>query len=80
MYVNCKERFGYVYLYTKDRVFKNILGAFCEGHGYWWNAFFGWRKTTVEKSGFEYSYYWIPAKKLYVLTGLAEEIKKTLDK
>ena len=81
MYVKYKEKFGYVYVCTDDRVFKNILGAFCEGHGYWWNAFFGWRRTrTVKASGVEFSYYWIPAKKLYVLTGLAKEIKQTLDK
>lgn len=71
MIVNCKERFGYTYLWSCDRIMCDILGAFCEGHGYWWNAFLGWRKT--DKNGREF--YWIPSKKLDVLIGLAEEIK-----
>ena len=73
MIIDCKERFGYTYLWTCDKIMSDILGAYCEGHSFLWNVFLGWRKT--EKDGKEF--YWIPTKKVETLINLAEEIKKT---
>lgn len=70
MVVNCKERFGYAYIWTCDRTMSNILGAYCEGRSFLWNCFFGWRKTNINNQEF----YWIPVKKLELLIKLAEEI------
>lgn len=70
MIVNCKERFGYAYIWTCDRTMSNILSAYCEGRSYLWNCFFGWRKTNKNNQEF----YWIPVKKLELLIKLAKEI------
>lgn len=74
--INAKERFGYTYVITTDKVEQNILGAFCEAKGYWWNCFLGWRRTKVEKDGTETLFYWIPTDKIKVLEFLAKEIKE----
>ena len=72
MIVNCKERFGYTYLWTCDKVMYNILEAYCEGRSFLWNIFLGWRKTDHDKL-----FYWIPTRKIETLINLAEEIKKS---
>ncbi|MDV3428244.1 MAG: hypothetical protein LIR50_14700 [Bacillota bacterium] len=74
--INAKERFGYTYIITTDRVEKNIIDAFCEGKNFWWNCFLGWRKTRVENNGIESKYYWIPSNKVEILAKLAKEIKE----
>ena len=74
--INAKERFGYSYIITKDRVEKNILDAFCAAKNRWWNCFFGWRRTKLEKNGEETSFYWIPSNKIEFLIILIKEIKE----
>lgn len=69
---NCKERFGYVYIWTCNRTMQNILDAFCEGRGFWWNVFWGWRRT--DKDGKQF--YWIPKNKLKILIDLADDSKE----
>lgn len=69
---NCKERFGYTYLWTSNKEVQNILFAYCEGRSYLWNLFFGWRRTYYDDSMF----FWIPSRKLERLINLS---KKTLD-
>lgn len=61
---NCKERFGYVYLWTCDENIQNILLAYCEKRSYLWNLFFGWRKTCF-KTG--QMFFWIPKNKINLL-------------
>ena len=68
--VNCKERFGYAYVWTTDRKISNIFGAYCEGHSFIWRMFFGWRKTT--KDGQEF--YWLPKSRIDFLIKLAEDV------
>lgn len=74
--INAKEKFGYTYIITTDRVEKNVLSAFCEGKNYWWNCFLGWRKTKTEKNGEETEFYWILSDKVRVLNFLIKEIKE----
>ena len=59
MIYNCKERFGYTYLWTCDEKMKSILLAYCEGRSTLWRMFLGWRKTTEEQM-----FFWIPSRKL----------------
>lgn len=61
---NCKERFGYVYLWTCDENIQDILLAYCEKRSYLWNLFFGWRKTCF-KTG--QMFFWIPKNKINLL-------------
>ena len=61
---NCKERFGYVYLWTCDENIQNILLDYCEKRSYLWNLFFGWRKTCF-KTG--QMFFWIPKNKINLL-------------
>lgn len=72
MIINCKERFGYTYFYTTDPELQNIFLAYCEGHGFWWNAFLGWRKSVVLDHDVEQMFFWIPTKKLEILYSLAK--------
>lgn len=72
MIINCKERLGYTYFYTTDPEFQNILFAYCEGRGFWWNVFFGWRKTAFLAHNVEQMFFWIPTKKLEILYSLAK--------
>ena len=72
MIINCKERFGYTYLWTSDRIMCNILFAYCEGRSRLWNMYLGWRKTT--KNGV--NFFWIPSNKVEDLFDLAKDIKK----
>ena len=73
MIINCKEKFGYVYFWTCDPIFQRILYAYCEGHGFLWNAFLGWRKT-ISKTNQQF--FWIPKKSLDLLIRLAMELKE----
>ena len=63
MIYNCKERFGYTYLWTCDRKMQSILFAYCEGRSFVWNIFFGWRKTYNNNQMF----FWIPSHKIHEL-------------
>lgn len=65
---NCKERFGYTYLWTCDKKIQGILFAYCEGRSRFWNMFFGWRKTTKENQMF----FWIPSRKVEELIEIAK--------
>lgn len=65
---NCKECFGYTYLWTADSKLQKILLAYCEGRSYWWNIFLGWRKTT----GNNQMFFWIPSRKIEGLIKIAE--------
>lgn len=67
---DCKERFGYTYLWTCNKKVQNILFAYCEGRSALWQMFLGWRKTTCKDQMF----FWIPSRKLDYLIELAEEI------
>lgn len=66
---NCKERFGYIYLWTCNKKMQNLLFAYCEGRSFLWNMFFGWRRT----KGNEQMFFWIPARKLEELIALYKE-------
>ena len=46
MIYNCKERFGYTYLWTSDKKMQSLLFAYCEGRSALWRMFLGWRKTS----------------------------------
>lgn len=70
MIINCKERLGYTYFWTTDREIQNILFAYCEGRGFWWNVFLGWRKTVALENGVDQMYFWIPTRKLETLLDL----------
>ncbi len=70
---NCKERFGYTYLWTYDRTMQNILHAYCEGRSFIWRMFLGWRKTNIDNQEF----FWIPSDKLEMLISFADDCKKT---
>lgn len=65
---NCKERFGYTYLWTRDKKIQDILFAYCEGRSRFWNMLFGWRKTTKENQTF----FWIPSRKVKELIKIAK--------
>jgi len=69
---NCKERFGYTYLWTCDRTMQNVLFAYCEGHSFLWNMFLGWRKTTCKDQMF----FWIPSRKVEILIRFAKDCEK----
>lgn len=60
MVYNCKERFGYTYLWTSNEKMQAILLAYCEGRSFLWNMFLGWRKTNKENQMF----FWIPSNKV----------------
>lgn len=70
---NCKERFGYTYLWTCDRTMQNILHAYCEGRSFIWRMFLGWRKCNKDNQEF----FWIPSNKLEMLISFANDCKKT---
>ena len=72
MVINCKERFGYTYLWTCDRTMCNVLYAYCEGRSRLWNTYLGWRKTTKDEKVF----FWIPSNKIENLIDIAKEIKE----
>lgn len=67
---NCKERFGYTYLWTCDKKMQSILLSYCEGRSVLWRMFFGWRKTTSKDQMF----FWIPSHKLDDLIEIAKNI------
>lgn len=73
--IDAKQRFGYTYIITTNPIEQNILSAFCEGKGYIWNTFFGWRKTTVLENGLEQMYFWIPSDKVETLSYLSATLK-----
>ena len=76
--INAKERFGYSYIVSTDKVEQNILGAFCEGKPFYWNLFLGWRRTRVFDNH-EEMFFWIPSNKVEILISLSEEIKRKED-
>ena len=69
---NCKERFGYTYLWTCDEAMQTILHAYCEGHSFLWRMFLGWRKTNKDNQQF----FWIPSNKVDTLIEFADYCKK----
>ena len=74
---NCKEHFGYTYLWTCNETMQNILFAYCEGRSTWWNMFFGWRKTCkIKIDNTEQMFFWIPSRKVNILIKLAEGCEK----
>lgn len=73
---NCKERFGYAYVWTCDRTMQNILSAYCEGRSHLWNLFFGWRKTRFINDEEEQMFFWVPFRKLKILIELADELEE----
>lgn len=78
MIYNCKERFGYTYLWTCNKTIQNVLFAYCEGRSVLWNMFLGWRKTHVIKTdNTEQMFFWIPSRKVNILIKLAEDCKKS---
>lgn len=75
---NCKERFGYTYLWTCNRTMQNILFAYCEGRSSLWNMFLGWRKTNkIKNDNIEQMFFWIPSRKVNILIKLAEDCEKS---
>ncbi len=67
---NCKERFGYTYLWTCNKKIQNVLLDYCEKRSALWRIFLGWRKTTCENKMF----FWIPSRKLDNLIEIAKNI------
>lgn len=45
-----------------DELLNDFLGMYCEGKGYLWNAFFGWRGQHYKNQKWEYSIFIIPRK------------------
>lgn len=75
---NCKERFGYTYLWTCNKTMQNVLFAYCEGRSCLWNMFLGWRKSHVIKTdNTEQMFFWIPSRKVNILIKLAENCEKS---
>ena len=68
MVYNCKERFGYTYLWTSNKKMQDILFAYCEGRSALWRMFLGWRKSTKDNQIF----FWIPSRKVDELLKIAE--------
>ena len=64
---NCKECFGYTYLWTSDKKMQGLLFAYCEGRSALWRMFLGWRKSTRDKT-----FFWIPSRKVNELLEIAE--------
>ena len=64
---NCKERFGYTYLWTCDEKIQSIFFAYCEGRSALWNMFLGWRKTVINQA-----FFWIPTRKVEKLLEIAK--------
>lgn len=73
---NCKERFSYAYVCTRNRTIQNILSAYCEGRSHLWNLFFGWRKTRFIDDKEEQMFFWVPSRKLEILIELADELEE----
>lgn len=74
---NCKERFGYTYLWTCNETMQNVLSAYCEGRSFLWNMFLGWRKTRRNKAdNTEQAFFWIPSRKVDILIRLAKDCEK----
>ena len=69
---NCKERFGYTYLWTCNETMQNILFAYCEGRSFLWNMFFGCRVIRKEQI-----FFWIPSRKVEILIRFAKDCEKT---
>lgn len=69
MICNCKEHFGYTYLFTCDKKMQGLLFAYCEGRSALWRMFFGWRKSTKDNQMF----FWIPSHKVNELLEIAEK-------
>lgn len=70
---NCKERFGYTYLWTRDKIMQNIFHAYCEGRSSIWRMFFGWRRSNKDNQAF----FWIPSNKLEMLISFANDCEIT---
>ena len=68
MIYNCKERFGYTYLWTCDKKMQGLLFAYCKGRSALWRMFLGWRKSTRDNQVF----FWIPSRKVDELLEIAE--------
>lgn len=64
---NCKERFGYTYLWTCDKKIQSIFFAYCEGRSVLWNMFLGWRRTVINQA-----FFWIPTRKVEKLLEIAK--------
>lgn len=71
MIYNCKERFGYTYLWTCDIKMQGLLFAYCEGRSTLWRMFFGWRKSVNDQA-----FFWIPSRKVNELLDIAEDFLK----
>lgn len=67
MIYNCKERFGYTYLWTANKKMQSLLFAYCEGRSALWRMFLGWRKTHDNQT-----FFWIPSRKVDELLEIAE--------
>lgn len=76
MFTAIKEKFGFTYLQTKDPVLQDVLFAFCNAKGYWWNNYFGWRRSIILDVGHEIMFFWIPSNKIEELENLAKHIKE----
>ncbi len=71
------SKLGFLEVGVWDKVDQNILLAYCEGHSFLWNMFFGWRKTIVDsKSKYTFMYFLIPSKNYEILKKLIAEIRK----
>ena len=66
---NCKERFGYTYLWTCDKKMQSVLLSYCEGRSALWRMLFGQRKTTDK----EQMFFWVPSCKLDNLIEIAKK-------
>lgn len=65
---NCKERFGYTYIWTCNKKVQSVLLGYCEGRSALWRMFLGWRKTY----GDDQMFFWIPSRKVEGLIEIAK--------
>ncbi len=72
MIYNCKEHFGFTYLWTCNKNMQALLLAYCEGHSALWRMFLGWRKTKDDQM-----FFWIPTRKVEGLIEIAKDLLDT---
>lgn len=74
--IDIRKKLGFIRLKVDDYTDQIILSAFCEGKGYLWNLFFGWKKSIFKKDGSCIEIYYIPKNNVNTLLKMSASLKK----
>lgn len=76
--VTTNSKLGFVEVCAWDRIDQNILFAYCEGHSFFWNVFFGWRRTKFDDElKKDFMYFLIPSRHYETLKKFAIDTRRS---